>query len=70
MEDEPQDSRYRSRKFLLATASFVAVSVMAFYGIFALATDASGVALVIGAWGTVDGAILGLYNFANLKQQQ
>lgn len=67
-DDQTYEQRkYRSRKFLLAVASFAAVTIMAGYGVFGLASDASGVALVIGSWGTVDGAILGLYNYANLK---
>jgi len=62
--------RFRSRKFILAISSFVVVSVLAGYGAFNLATDASGIALVIGAWGTVDAAILKLYNDANLKAME
>lgn len=64
------DDRYRSRKFIVAAASFVVVSLFAGFGILKLAADAKDVALLIGAWGTVDSVILGLYSLANVKDAQ
>lgn len=63
------DSKYRSRKFLFAGASFIAVTLMAFFGCLELAKDAGDIALIIGAWATSDGVILKLYNDANLEDK-
>jgi hypothetical protein len=63
------DNRYRSRKFLLATAAFVFVSLMAGWGEYALAEDAKDVALLIGAWGTPVAVILGMYSHFNVKEE-
>lgn len=62
-----EDSRFSSRKFIIACASFVAVTLFAGFGLAALAKDAGDVALIIAAWAGSDTAILGLYNNANIK---
>lgn len=69
MTYDQDNARYRSRKFLLATGSFVVVSVLALFTVYhaALAKDFSGAAMVMTAWGAADAAILKLYNDANLK---
>ena len=67
MVEEEDYNKYRSRKFILAMASFAAVSLFAGYGLLQLATSAADVALVIGAWAGSDTAILGFYNYANQK---
>lgn len=64
------DKRYRSRKFLFAAASFLAVTAFAAFGVLKLAADAKDIALLIGSWGTVDATILGLYSVANVKDKQ
>jgi len=61
------DNRYRSRKFILACAAFVVVTVMAVWGEYKLAKDAKDVALIIGAWGTPTAVVLGLYQHFNVK---
>jgi hypothetical protein len=61
------DSKFRSRKFLLATAAFIWVSLMAGWGEWKMAEDAKDVALLIGAWGTPVAVILGLYQHFNVK---
>ena len=61
------DSKFRSRKFILAVFSFAAVSTFAAFGTFELAKDAGDIALIIGSWGTSNATILGLYNYANWK---
>lgn len=64
------DNRYRSRKFIFAAASFLVVSALACFGAIKLAVDAKDIALLIGAWGTVDATILGLYSYANVKDAE
>lgn len=59
------DDKFRSRKFLIAAASFVVVTIFAAFGLLKLAKDAGDVALIIGSWAGSDTAILGLYNHAN-----
>jgi len=61
------DSRYRSRKFIIGVASFLAATVMAWWGCWKLAKDAGDIALILGAWGACDAAILKLYMDANIK---
>jgi hypothetical protein len=60
------DSKYRSRKFLIAASELLVVTCMAAWGCH-LSTDAQDVALVIGAWGIIAAAIGKLYNDANLE---
>lgn len=60
------DNRFRSRKFIVAVATFFAVTVLAMHGEFSLAKDAGDTALVIGSSGAVYGIILKLYNDANI----
>lgn len=64
------DDKYGSRKFIFAVASFLAVTAFAGWGVLKLAADAKDIALLIGAWGTVDTVILGLYNYANNTAQK
>ena len=61
------DSKYRSRKFMLATATLVIVAVLGGHGEFVLAKDAGDTALVLGAMGGIFSVILKLYNDANLQ---
>jgi hypothetical protein len=60
------DSRWSSRKFAIAGASFLAATFALVWGL-TLCKDAQDIAIVIGAWGLVDAAILKLYSDANLK---
>lgn len=64
------DQRYRSRRFLLALASFLVVSFMAVWAVVLYADSPSGAAAVIGAWGSVDATILGLYNYSNVRGKE
>lgn len=61
------DSKFRSRKFLIATASFVVVTVFAAFSLVFLCEDAGDAALVMGTWAGSDSAILGLYSHFNVK---
>lgn len=61
------DPKYRSRKWLLAVASFLVITIFAAFGLLKLAKDAGDAALVLGAWAGSDTTILGLYNYANWK---
>ena len=58
------DSRWSSRKFAIAGASFLAVTFALVWGL-TLCKDAQDVAIVVGAWGLADAAILKLYTDAN-----
>ena len=60
------DFKFRSRKFIIAAGSLLVASALAAWGTFILANDTGDIALVLGAWGAVDGVILKLYNDANL----
>lgn len=66
---QTDESRYRSRKFLLAVAAFVVVTAMAIYGELRLAKTAADTAYIIGAWGTPVTFILGLYQHFNVKEE-
>lgn len=61
------DSKYRSRKWILATVSLGLVTVFAGFSLFHLAKDAGDAALVLGAWAGSDTTILGLYAHYNVK---
>jgi len=61
--------RFRSRKFIIAFTELVSVTFMAAWGCH-LSGGAGDVALVIGAWGVVAGAIGKLYSDANLKDKE
>lgn len=61
------DSKYRSRKFLLAVSSLAIITVFAAFVLVKVVDDASGAALILGAWAGSDGTILGLYNYVNMK---
>jgi hypothetical protein len=63
------DEKYRSRKWRLAKASLAAVTVFAAYALGFLAKDGGDAALIMGAWATSDGAILGLYAHYNVKEK-
>lgn len=60
---------FHSRKFILSVASFVAATFAMVWGV-TICKEATDIAIVIGAWGVVDGAILKLYHDANLKAAQ
>jgi hypothetical protein len=68
------DSKYRSRKWRIAVGSLVMVSVFAFASLLALAIggalDASGAALIIGAWAASDTTIIGVYSTANVVEKR
>ena len=64
------ESKFRSRKFLLAVASFVVVTIFAGFGLCTLASDAGDVALILGAWAGSDTTILGLYNHYDVKDKR
>jgi len=64
------DERYRSRKWRLARASFVVVTVFAAFALLKLAEDAGDAALIIGAWAASNGTILGLYSHFNVKEKK
>jgi hypothetical protein len=59
------DDRYRSRKFRIAFGVLISATLMAGWGC-RLSVDAQDIAIVIGAWGVVSGAVLKLYNDANI----
>jgi hypothetical protein len=61
------DSKYRSRKFVLAGSSLLIVTLFAGYSLIALAADGGDAALIMGAWAGSDTTILGLYNYVNMK---
>ena len=63
------DSRYRSRKFFLASTTLLIVAVLGGHGEFALAVDGGDTALILGAMGSIFGLILKLYNDANLQDK-
>lgn len=70
---ENGDEKYRSRKWRLAKASLIIVTVFAAIGLLALTfkgeVDASGIALIMGAWAGSDTTILGLYAHYNVKEK-
>jgi len=55
------DDKFRSRKFIISAASFVAVTLMAWWGCYDAAKTGQDIAIIIGAWGVCDGAILKIY---------
>lgn len=63
------DEKYRSRKWRLAKASLIIVTVFVGYALAALAEDAGDAALILGVWTGSDGAILGLYSHFNVKEK-
>lgn len=58
--------RFSSRKFVMASLSYIAATFALVWGV-TICKDAQDIAIVVAAWGVVDGAILKLYNDANLK---
>ncbi|MHC4370697.1 MAG: hypothetical protein ACYSW8_24065 [Planctomycetota bacterium] len=67
------DEKYRSRKWRLAKASLIIVTVFAAFGmaglIFKGEVTAAGIALIMGAWAGSDTTILGLYAHYNVKEK-
>ena len=61
-------SKFGSRKFTIAGVSLLASIFALVWGV-ATCETAQDIAIVIGAWGVVDAAILKLYNDANLKDR-
>ena len=62
------DSKYRSRKWILATVSLGIVTVFALLALVMLAKDGGDGALIMGAWVGSDTTILGLYNHYNVAE--
>jgi hypothetical protein len=69
---EEDYSKYRSRKWILATASLGIVTVLAFMALVSYVLsdsfNAAGCAAIIGAWGGSDTFILGLYSHYNVEE--
>lgn len=59
-------SKYGSRKFIIACTELGIVSLMGGWGCY-LAEASNEVAVVIGAWGVISGAILKMYSDANIR---
>lgn len=66
MVDQIAKSKYGSRKFIVACTELGIVSIMGGYGCY-LAEASNEVAVIIGAWGVIAGAILKMYSDANIK---
>lgn len=64
------NGKYRSRKWIIAVASLVTVTVFAAFGLYELAEDAKDVALIIGAWAASDTTIIGIYGAANVVESK
>ncbi len=64
-----ENGKKRSRKWVLALASFFVVTTYGAWGVFVLAEDAQGCALVIAAWLAADSLLLKIYNDANLAEK-
>ena len=64
------DKKRVSRKWMLAVASFIVVTVFAAFGLYKLAADAGDVALIIASWAASDTTILGLYAAANVTEKK
>jgi hypothetical protein len=60
----------RSRKWVLAVASFVVVTAFAVFGLITLAEDAKDFALIVGVWAGSDTTILGLYGAVNVIEKR
>ena len=60
---------YGSRKFILAVASFIVVTLFGGWGVFTIAETAQDIVIIIGAWGVADTSIFGFYNHANVKEK-
>lgn len=67
------DSKYRSRKWILATVSLGIVTVLTFAALIPYVLsdgfNAAGCAAIIGAWAGSDTFILGLYAHFNVKER-
>ena len=61
-----ENGKKRSRKWVLAVASFVVVTAFAVFGLLELAEDAKDFALIVGVWAGSDTTILGLYGAVNV----
>ena len=64
------DSKFRSRKWLIAFSSLVIVTCFAAFGIVFETTGAKDVALIIGAWAASDLTIIGIYTTGNVADKR
>jgi hypothetical protein len=64
------DSKYRSRKWILAVTSLVIVTVVLLWGVVIEAEDAKDVALLIGAWLAADTLLVKIYSDANVAEKK
>ena len=62
------DSKFRSRKWIIAILSFIVVTLFAAFGIVFEADGAKDISLIIGAWAASDLTILGVYTAGNVAQ--
>ena len=69
MADE-QNGQKRSRKWMLAVASFAVLTLFVGFALLRFVDDASGAALVIGAWIGGDTTILGGYGIMNVAEKR
>jgi len=70
IKTEEVNGKKRSRKWVLAVASFVVVTAFAVFGLLTLANDAGDFALIVGVWAGSDTTILGLYGAANVMEKR
>lgn len=68
--EEVNNGKKRSRKWVLAVASFVVVTIFAVFGLLTLAKDAGDFALIVGVWAGSDTTILGLYGAVNVIEKR
>lgn len=64
------DSKFRSRKWIIAISSLIIVTLFATYGLLALAKDAGDAALIIAAWAGSDTTIIGIYAAVDVIQKR
>jgi len=67
---EVMNGKKRSRKWVLAVASFITVTVFAVFGLLTLAEDAGDFALIVGVWAGSNTTILGLYGAVNVIEKR
>jgi hypothetical protein len=63
------DHRFRNRKFRAAAFSLVVAAAAYLYGLY-LCTSAQDFAIATAAYGVLNGAVLKLYNDANLRDKE
>ncbi len=66
----PKNESRRSRKWLLATASFTVLTIFCAFALVRFATDATGAALIIASWVGGDATILGGYGIMNVAEKR